>query len=209
MSTIELEHIQSRVCGTPIADENNVEWVPVVSKATTAVVQRPPESLSNDLSVEEEVLLTDIKDAVVEFASFSSCPRLVHINFKLAHKLECYLSVANKLISEIPTMTLTETNTLAYTVAYVLTSKVCSPTYRNSPSVIPPWKVRLQDLISVLCGQLSQLDATERVHAISLNNKLVSKYHITERGLSAAKEDAKQRLLTSTFSSFEMIYSYI
>ena len=47
----------------------------------------------------------------------------------------------------------------------------------------------------MLRRELSQLDAAERVHAISLNNKLVSKYHITERGLSAAKEDAKQRLL--------------
>ena len=45
LSTMELEHIQSRVCGTPIADENNVEGAPVVSMATTAVVQRPPESL--------------------------------------------------------------------------------------------------------------------------------------------------------------------
>ena len=98
-------------------------------------------------------------------------------------------------ISEIPTETLTETNTFAYAVAYVLTSKVCPPTYEYSPSTIPPWKVRLQNRVSMLRNELSQLDAAERIHTVSLNSKLASKYHVVERGLSVAKEDAKQRLL--------------
>lgn len=84
---------------------------------------------------------------MVEFASFSDCPRLMHINFKLAHKLESYLSMANKLISEIPTETLTG---LGYAIAYVLTSKLCPPTH-ESPFTIPPWKVQLQHCIHVLC----------------------------------------------------------
>jgi len=104
--------------------------------------------------------------------------------------------MANKIISEIPTESLTETNTLAYAVAHLLTSKVCPQAYNEIPLITPPpWKVRLQHRISVLRKELSQLDAAERGSAGSFSNKLMSKYHITERGISVAKEDAKQRLL--------------
>lgn len=208
LSAMELEHIQSRVIGNPVVVDNDLQSpaagptvalavdCPAQEHTSTTPSDRPSSSPSADLSVEEETLLCEIKDAMVEFAALSNRPRLTRVNYKVTHKLDTHLLMANKVIGEITTECLTETNTLAYAVAYVLSTRVCLPTYNgNSTYTIPPWKARLQHKISVLRKELSQLDAAERIPTAMVCNKLVSKYHITERGISVAREDARQRLL--------------
>jgi len=108
--------------------------------AVECSVQSPDSSLSDDLSVVERTFLSHIKDTMVKITSFSSGPMLT-LKY-VACKLDSHLLMANKIISEIPSETLTETNILAYAIAYLITSKICSPTYSENLSVSSPtWRV--------------------------------------------------------------------
>lgn len=143
------------------------------------------------------MLLSEISDAVVQFSDFQNRPRLRHLDFKLVNKVKPLLALVNNLTQRLPTSTLSETNTLVFAIAYVLTSKVTSPAISKNVSGTspPPWKLRLQNKVQLMHKEISQLSAFQQRHSSHLDFKLSVKYHIQERGLSAAIEDAKQRLL--------------
>ena len=119
----------------------------------------------------------------------------MRLDFKLTNKVKPLLAMVNKFIMGLSTSNLSETNILVFAVAYVLTSKVATLNAENRSFNTPPWKARLQHKIRLLRKEISQLSAVEQHHSSSLSFKLLCKYHIQERGLPAAIEDAKQRLL--------------
>ena len=153
LSSLELEHIQCSVrsdsrdvpvCSSPSSDVEHP--VTVLDDSISAV---DTTSLVSNLSLEEELLLSEINVAVVEFSDFQNRPRLRRLDFRLINKVKPLLAMVNNFIQRLPTNSLSETNTLVFAIAYVLTSRVTSPISSNHSRNSPPWKVRLQSKVKL------------------------------------------------------------
>jgi len=151
------------------------------------------------LSAEESLLLLDIQQAMSQFSSIESRPKLWRIQFSKV-KMKSIIDSTNTVVEHIPTSNISETDALLYSVAYVITThftKAVPP--KIFTSSIPPWKTRLMNKVSQLRKEVSQLVSANDASSPSvLCERLKHKYWVNERGLLTAIEDAKQRLLSTS-----------
>ena len=196
LSPLELQQLQvvtspdseQRVSPSTPKQHPSADTSGPTDESTSRTLPLPPVELPHN---EQEVKVA-IENLITTSSQLEQ--RLPTKKLRNTKELREQLKLVNKVIPHIQTDTITETNNLAHAAAIYIQEQIQPTKPRTKEGSVPPWKKRLQNQIKGYRKDISRLSSAMSNKG-RLRESLISKYHLKERHIQTAIEDAKQRLI--------------
>ena len=146
-------------------------------------------------SLDKEEVAIDMETAeMIERGRKDKLPALRNVSIK---KLLEETAKVDNVLSKFKTHSITKTNELFYTGAFVVTNRLGVKIDKVAGRKEPMWKRRLQNKIKELRKDLSQLEASKDKDISNFRHweRLERKYSIRVKRLNVVIEELKQRII--------------
>ena len=199
LTAVEIEEIQRSITSISIIKEmeepqETVQQEPLREPCPQCTSATSAQSLN--LSQRQ----IELRQKIMQNMLITNRCRLPILRHVATKKLAEVVKEANEVVSTIATESITKTNQLLYSTAYVVTEELgCKVSRKNQVAAAkdePPWKRRLQCKIKTLRADVSSL---EHLKANILQNRhtkkrLIQKYQLERKTVTEVAEELKQRI---------------